>query len=125
MTDTRPGVWLKSAVRNNVALVIVLGLFVILATAYSVIVPLGEAPDEVPHFTYIRYIVQNHALPVGAEEHEGFQPPLYYLIGAASTFWIDTSDFAVRANGDFSFTEDVPPFNLLLHTTEESFPYRG
>jgi len=113
------------AVRNNAALVIILTLFVILATSYSVIVPLGEAPDEVPHFTYVRYIARNGRLPVGAEEHEGFQPPLYYLIGAASTFWIDTSDYAVRANGDYSFTDDLPPFNLLLHTMEEAFPYRG
>jgi hypothetical protein len=113
------------AARNNPALVVILALFLILATAYSVIVPLGEAPDEVPHFTYIRYLAEHHRLPLGAEEHEGFQPPLYYVIGAASTFWIDTSDFVVRANADYSFTEDVPPFNLLLHTTEESFPYYG
>ncbi len=113
------------AVRSNVALVIILALFVFLATSYSVIVPLGEAPDEVPHFTYIRYIARNGRLPVGAEEHEGFQPPLYYLIGAASTFYIDTSDYVIKANGDYSFTDDLPPFNLLLHTTEEAFPYRG
>jgi len=119
------GGWVKGAVRDNLALVVILALFVILATAYSVIVPLGEAPDEVPHFTYIRYLAEHHRLPVGAEEHEGFQPPLYYLIGAASTFWIDTSDYAIRANGDYSFTDDLPPFNLLLHTTQESFPYHG
>ncbi|MGB9299066.1 MAG: glycosyltransferase family 39 protein, partial [Anaerolineae bacterium] len=119
------GGWVKAGVRDDLALVVILALFVMLATAYSAIVPLGEAPDEVPHFTYIRYIAEHHRLPVGAEEHEGFQPPLYYLIGAASTFWIDTSDFVVRANGDYSFTDDLPPFNLLLHTTEESFPYRG
>jgi hypothetical protein len=117
--------WMKGAVRDNPALVVILALFVTLATGYSVTVPLGEAPDEVPHFTYIRYIAEHHRLPVGAEEHEGFQPPLYYLLGAASTFWIDSSDFVVRANGDYSFTDDLPPFNLLLHTTEESFPYHG
>ncbi|NIN63294.1 MAG: hypothetical protein GTO63_00965, partial [Anaerolineae bacterium] len=115
----------KGALRANVALISILILYVILATAYSVIVPLGEAPDEVPHFTYIRYITLHGNLPVGAEEHEGFQPPLYYLIGAAATSWIDTEDYAIRANGDYSFTEDRPPFNLLLHTTAESFPYRG
>jgi hypothetical protein len=119
------GRWVRGAVRDNLALVAILALFAILATGYSVIVPLGEAPDEVPHFTYIRYLAEHHRLPVGAEEHEGFQPPLYYFIGAASTFWIDTSDFVVRANGDYSFTDDLPPFNLLLHTTEESFPYHG
>ncbi len=116
---------IKGALRANLALVMILILYVMLATAYSVIVPLGEAPDEVPHFTYIRYITLHGNLPVGAEEHEGFQPPLYYLIGAAATSWIDTQDYAIRANGDFSFTEDRPPFNLLLHTTAESFPYRG
>jgi len=116
---------LKRAAGNNLALLVILILFCLLAASYSVIVPLGEAPDEVPHFTYIRYIAEHHRLPVGAEEHEGFQPPLYYLLGAASTFWVDTSDFAARANGDYSFTDDLPPFNLLLHTTEESFPYRG
>jgi hypothetical protein len=119
------GRWLKGAVRDNLALVVILGLFVVLATGYSVIVPLGEAPDEVPHFTYIRYVAELHRLPVGAEEHEGFQPPLYYVIGAASAFWIDISDFVVRANGDYSFTDDLPPFNLLLHTTQEAFPYHG
>jgi 4-amino-4-deoxy-L-arabinose transferase-like glycosyltransferase len=116
---------IKGALRANLAFVFILMLYVILATAYSVIVPLGEAPDEVPHFTYIRYITLHRNLPVGAEEHEGFQPPLYYLIGAAATSWIDTEDYAIRANGDYSFTEDRPPFNLLLHTTAESFPYRG
>jgi 4-amino-4-deoxy-L-arabinose transferase-like glycosyltransferase len=115
----------RDTVREHLALVVILVLFVVLATGYSVIVPLGEAPDEVPHFTYIRYLAQHGRLPVGAEEHEGFQPPLYYMIGAASTFWIDTGDFVVRANGDYSFTEDVPPFNLLLHATQESFPYHG
>jgi 4-amino-4-deoxy-L-arabinose transferase-like glycosyltransferase len=115
----------RDTVREHLALVVILVLFVVLATGYSVIVPLGEAPDEVPHFTYMRYITQHGRLPVGAEEHEAFQPPLYYLIGAATTFWINTDDYVIKANGDFSFTEDIPPFNLLLHTTAESFPYRG
>jgi len=119
------GRWLEAAVRNNQTLVVILVLFCLLATSYSVIVPLGEAPDEVPHFTYIRYVAQHGRLPVGAEEHEGFQPPLYYLLGAATTFWMDTSEFVIRANGDYSFTDDLPPFNLLLHTTQESFFYRG
>jgi len=115
----------KRAIGNNPTLVVILLLFLFLATAYSLIVPLGEAPDEVPHFTYVRYIAEYGRLPVGAEEHEGFQPPLYYVIGAAATCWIDTGEFTVRANGDYSFTDDLPPFNLLLHTTQESFPYRG
>jgi hypothetical protein len=114
---------IKEIIRGNLCFLVILVLYLILALAYSVIVPLGEAPDEVPHFTYILYITRHGRLPVGAEEHEGFQPPLYYIIGAATTFWIDTDDYVIKANGDYSFTEDVPPFNLLLHTTAESFPY--
>ncbi len=125
MSRRNLGERIRGAVAANLCFVVILVLYLILAASYSVIVPLGEAPDEVPHFTYIRYITQHGRLPAGAEEHEAFQPPLYYLIGAAATFWSDTSDFAIRANGDFSFTEDIPPFNLLLHTTAESFPYHG
>jgi 4-amino-4-deoxy-L-arabinose transferase-like glycosyltransferase len=121
----RTGDGIGAVVRDNRWLLVILALFLVLATSYSVIVPLGEGPDEVPHFTYVRYLTQHGRLPVGAEEHEGFQPPLYYFLGAGATFWIDTSDYAIRANGDYSFTEDVPPFNLLLHTARESFPYRG
>ena len=69
--------------------VAVLLLFVILAVWYSVTIPLGEAPDEVPHFTYIRYLAQYGRLPTTTEEHEAWQPPLYYAAGAALTFWID------------------------------------
>jgi 4-amino-4-deoxy-L-arabinose transferase-like glycosyltransferase len=123
--DQRTGGRIRPVLRENRWLLVILALFLLLATSYSVIVPLGEGPDEVPHFTYVRYIAQHGSLPVGAEEHEGFQPPLYYLLGAGATFWIDTSDYAIRANGDYSFTEDVPPFNLLLHTTREDFPYHG
>ncbi|MCJ7620761.1 MAG: hypothetical protein MUP64_11160, partial [Anaerolineae bacterium] len=53
---------LKRAAGNNLALLVILILFCLLAASYSVIVPLGEAPDEVPHFTYIRYIAEHHRL---------------------------------------------------------------
>jgi len=102
--------------------------FVVLATWYSVTVPLGEAPDEVPHFTYIRYLAQHGRLPTTGEEHEAFQPPLYYAAGAALTFWIeDRSDapFAVRANANFDVADARAPKNLLLHTADEAWPYRG
>jgi hypothetical protein len=67
----------------------ILLLYAVLAAWYSVTVPLGEAPDEVPHFTYVRYLAQHGRLPTTEEEHEAFQPPLYYALGAAVTFWIE------------------------------------
>ena len=78
-----------------------------------------------PHFTVTRYIIQHGRLPDTAAEHESFQPPLYYLLSAALTFWIDTSDFVVKADADYDpFAPDAPK-TLLLHTRAEWFPYQG
>ena len=103
---------------------LILVVFVLLATTYSQVTPLGEAPDEAPHFTVIRYIVQNGHLPSTEEEHEAFQPPLYYLIGAGLTFWADYDGYVIKANADYSLDEGQPK-NLLLHTSDEDFPYHG
>ena len=114
--------------RSWLLLAALLLTFVILAAWYSVTVPLGEAPDEVPHFTYVRYLAQQRRLPTTTEEHEAFQPPLYYFLGAALTFWIEDepdAPFAVRANAHYDVTDPRAPKNLLLHTADEAWPYRG
>ena len=103
----------------------VLVVFALLSTWVSVIVPLGEGPDELPHYTVTRYIIQHGRLPDTAEEHESFQPPLYYLLSAALTFWIDTRDFAIKANADYDPTIPDAPKMLLLHSRTEAFPYHG
>ena len=109
-------------------LALILLLYVALSTWYSLTIPLGEAPDEVPHFTYIRYLAQHRRLPTTSEEHEAFQPPLYYALGAVLTFWIeDEADapFAVLTNAHFDATDPRSPKNLLLHTAKEAWPFRG
>lgn len=109
-------------------LVAILLCFVALAVWYSVAIPLGEAPDEVPHFTYVRYLARHGRLPTTTEEHEAFQPPLYYALGAALTFWIeDQADapFAVRHNAQYDAADPRAPKNLLLHTADEAWPFRG
>jgi 4-amino-4-deoxy-L-arabinose transferase-like glycosyltransferase len=109
-------------------LALLLLAFVLLATVYSLVVPLGEAPDEVPHFTYVRYIGQHGRLPTTTEEHEAFQPPLYYALGAAVSFWVEdlpAAPFAVRTNAYWDPVEPAAPKNLLLHTAAESWPFRG
>jgi 4-amino-4-deoxy-L-arabinose transferase-like glycosyltransferase len=103
-------------------------VFVVLAAWYSWAIPLGEAPDEVPHFTYIRYIAQHRRLPTTTEEHEAFQPPLYYVLGASLTFWVEDrpdAPFAIRANADYDVADPRAPKNVLLHTAAEAWPYRG
>lgn len=112
-------------VKKEKGLCFILIAYLILASWYSVTIPLGEAPDEAPHYSLIRYVARERGYPTGEEEHEAFQPPLYYALGALVTFWIDTDDFVIKANSDFSFTHSEAPQNLSLHTSAESFPYRG
>ncbi len=115
-------------IRVRLPLAIILSAFTALAIWYSLTIPLGEAPDEVPHFTYVRYLAQHGHLPTTTEEHEAFQPPLYYLIGAAATFWIQEAPeapFAVCANAYYDAYDPRAPKNLLLHTAQEQWPFRG
>jgi len=101
-------------------------VYTVLATWYSLVIPLGEAPDEVDHFGVIRYIGQHQRLPTTEEEHEAVQPPLYYLAATALTFWIpDHVPFATWANADFDLGDPRAPRNLLLHPAAEAWPFRG
>ena len=87
------------------------------------------------HYEYVRYLAEGHGLPVSDLEtempwhQEGSQPPLYYLLGAAITFWIDTSDAppVIRYNPHAVVgVADAPDNkNMMVHTAPEAFPYRG
>jgi len=117
----------------------ILALILILSTAlgviYSVVVPPFEASDEKWHYPMVKYIADNWALPVqepGVEtpwRQEGSQPPLYYALAAAATFWIDTSDMeTVRHLNPYVDAGATPDGNVNLvvhHPARELFPWRG
>jgi 4-amino-4-deoxy-L-arabinose transferase-like glycosyltransferase len=105
---------------------LLLAAFVLLALAYSVTIPLGEAPDEVSHFAFIDYLTAQRQMPTlgGAAVGEAHQPPLYYLIGALSTSWIPRGEWQFIANPDFVIDDPQTP-DLLVHTRREAFPYQG
>ncbi len=83
---------------RSIPFLILLG-FIALAFAFSLRVPPFETPDEVNHYAFARNIAQGKWLPVqaatptGPWEHEGSQPPLYYMVTGALTSVIDQSDF--------------------------------
>ncbi len=124
---TRPRTWLA----------IIAVAFVLLATVYSLVTPLFEASDELWHYPMIKYLADHRlALPVqdpanpGPWRQEGSQPPLYYVIGAAATFWIDTSDIdAVRRinpHADIGIVVPDGNANMVVHDDErEDFPWSG
>ncbi|HET91965.1 MAG TPA: DUF2142 domain-containing protein [Chloroflexi bacterium] len=117
-------------------LVLILLTFFVVGVGYSLLVPPFEASDELWHYPMVKYIADHWALPVqepGVEtpwRQEGSQPPLYYALMAAATFWIDTSDMPeVRHlnphvdNGVATLDGNI---NLVVHHPErEGFPWRG
>jgi 4-amino-4-deoxy-L-arabinose transferase-like glycosyltransferase len=118
-------------------LVAILIAYAVLAGLYSVVTPPFEASDELWHYPMVRYVADHgFGLPVqdpanpGPWRQEGSQPPLYYLLGALATSWIDTSDMdeVRRINPHADIGAIVPDrnLNMVLHDTErEAFPWSG
>ncbi len=96
--------------------------FVLLAIAFNVVHPLGEAPDEASHFGVIRNYIR-WGLLQGGREHEAFQPPLYYLIGSFIARPFDLREGRLWRNPDFSIEDPDSPPNLLIHTAAEDWPF--
>ncbi|HEC33798.1 MAG TPA: hypothetical protein ENI37_03680, partial [Chloroflexi bacterium] len=117
--------------------VLIVGLYLIVATLYGVTVPIFETPDAGGHYAYIHELTEGRGLPVqgtpSGERVTGYvasHPPLYYALCAALTFWVDDDldfrDWAwenpYHANG---FPDSVGNKNFLIHTDAEAFPWHG
>ncbi|MCB9008424.1 MAG: glycosyltransferase family 39 protein [Ardenticatenaceae bacterium] len=111
---------------------LILGLFIILGGMYALVTPVFEASDELWHYPMIRHLADGNPLPVqvfdpaqaGPWKQEASQPPLYYYLGAALTFWIDASDMEtirwenphvdngiLTADGNINLTIHNPDWN--------------
>jgi len=121
---------------QHLSLAVILVVFALASIIYSVVIPPFEASDELWHYPMVQYIAENWRLPVqdpndvGPWRQEGSQAPLYYIIGALTTFWVDTSDMPdVRHlnphvnNGVATADGNI---NLIVHNPDlERFPWRG
>ncbi len=117
------------------AFVVVECLFALLGFLYSALTPLYEAPDEVWHDAYVRWVAGGNGLPPLDEDRSGAyqeaaQPPLYYLTAAAvrrlfpdddlpSLMWHNPF-FGYQAGGTVNDNK-----NMLIHTDRERFPWTG
>jgi 4-amino-4-deoxy-L-arabinose transferase-like glycosyltransferase len=108
--------------------------FLVLGLAYSVVNPLYEATDEHRHYRFVRVIATTGRLPVQGEEpcrSQSHHPPLFYALGAAATFWIDSSrDVCFIPPGNpfwnYRYWEvGVDNKNQYLHGADEAFPWYG
>lgn len=121
--------------RTHWAIGLILLAFIGLGITYSLVTPIFEAPDEIQHYFYINYLAHERALPVltipeqRLFQQEGSQPPLYYLLGALATFWIDTDDAPSLLRPNPYATVGNPQAlgnkNAIIHTDQEAFPFHG
>ncbi len=117
----------------NFTMRFILFLFVLLGLTASIINPLHEATDELRHYLFVRYVVQTGHLPVQGEQGcmtQAHHAPLYYLLGAAATFWVDTGPActAVSENPFWAYRYwevGRDNKNQYLHGESESFPWYG
>ncbi len=109
--------------------------FVSAGLIYDQATPIFEASDEAWHYGVVRELAAGRGLPVQrvgeltTYRQEGSQPPLYYALGAALTFWVPDAE-ALRQTDYNPFAQVGVPgtphnVNMVRHTQAEGFPYRG
>jgi tetratricopeptide (TPR) repeat protein len=70
--------------RERIPLLILAGLWLALFWNSARLLPFHAGFDVAEHLKYITYIQEHRALPSPTDGLEMYQPPLYYLIGAAA-----------------------------------------
>src|SRR3972149_2092381 len=124
------------SVRAHGALALILMAYLALGLTYSVVDPILEASDEIFHYPVVKQIADGRGLPIQDPRdkdslwmQEGSQPPLYYLIGAAITAWIDTgpmeSVMLKNPHAQIGRPGARNNKNMVVHSEEEDFPYHG
>ncbi len=109
--------------------------FLALTLLHNWAAPLYEAPDEVWHDAYVRWLAQGNGLPsldddASGAAQEAAQPPLYYAAAALlrSPFGADDWHTHLWHNPNFGYQAPdnaLDNKNMLIHTEAERFPWRG
>jgi len=125
---------LASRLSPPIPLLLILLIFTVLALYYSLILPLGEAPDETVHFEVIEFIATAGHPPLTETERaeaglRGGFAPLYYTLMALPIASIDTTPPPKLRRLDLRPERHIPEDGLsrqqILHTQDESIPGRG
>ena len=116
---------------RNIGLTLLLVGHFLITGAFSILNPLGEAPDEADHWAYVVYLANEQTLPVGPKVTQSKHPPLYHGTAAlVASLGKPTNDF-LRANPDMQIsasqatTTDPWSPNFFIHTTRENYPWQG
>ena len=138
---------LWSMQRSHGGALLVGALFVLFSLYYNVTIPLWESDSEWAHYHYVRYIQDNKALPTPqtqfriqdtadpcAGDPYGLltpnlqfrQPPLYYLLGAAFSSWVDAHDGWQIVTNPHVFTDPTRAgVNVAVHSAAEGWATTG
>ncbi|MBI4770506.1 MAG: glycosyltransferase family 39 protein, partial [Chloroflexi bacterium] len=108
-------------------------LYLTLALGYNLAFPPFEPSDEIDHFRYVRYLIEQRRLPVfeASNLSEYHQPPLYYALGAALSWPFrasDLPDYAARKNPYRGFRYWEPGVDnktLYAHGPWDRWPFHG
>jgi hypothetical protein len=117
--------------KDHLALGVILLIYLMIATAHSLVVPLTVGNDEWAHFLYVRFIAEHGRLPATLAEraeagYKADAPPLYHLLVAAVTAGVEPArllrplDSPRRQLAD----NDPQPY-ALVHLGYELPPYQG
>jgi hypothetical protein len=108
-------------------LALLLLAFCILTLLHNSATPVFEAPDEVWHYAYVRWLVGGHGLPsldddASGAHQEAAQPPLYYAVAALLSAPFDDSDLDTLFwhnpyFGYQSLDNALDNKNMLIHTS--------
>lgn len=113
---------------DRVLIALLLIAYTVTALAYSVYVPIYEAPDESGHFDLIAHIINTRSLPLQSLTARNYahHPPLYYGIAALPVALADVNDVASmpQLNPDFAWPGQDGPA-VAFHHTAETFPFAG
>lgn len=118
---------------NHWPLASLLVVFVILALTYSFFLPLGESADEVSHFALVRFIAEQKRPPLSIQEREevgkkGDASPFYHILVALLTQHVEIDSLPslpLQAEPRRYIPYDAARTNMIFHTEDEVFPFRG
>jgi hypothetical protein len=113
-------------------LVVVLLIFLILATLYSLVVPITQGEDELAHYRYLSFIAQTGRLPQNhAERQQAWYradwPPLYHLLVGWAVSPLDTTRPQLKDVGESPRRRLVGEIfypRLIIYTEDANWPWQ-
>ena len=124
------------SVVKHISLIIIVVAFTALASLYSLVIPLGEGPDEPGHASYVFFLARERRLPdqrANEVPGEGHQPPLAYVLAAPLVAWLPVEQRTFDLPGNSRFTWAAPTagpqpareVNAVAHGSREYWPWQG